>query len=382
MAGICALGNACERERRIVSSRTDRVQRISCVIGSLGPGGAERVLTTMANWWAMDGRDVTIHTLQSTPAFFRLDDRVAVVPMRIPGRGTVRRTIAAVRRVLHLRRELRIRRPDVVLSFIDVANIHTLLATIGMGVPVVVSERTDPSRHRIGVILTLLRRLTYPMAARLVVQSSDVESALPYMSNRATVIANPVLPAPAGGSASVRDVDVIAMGRFTPEKGFDLLLRAVAVACSKRGPTTLRVWGDGPERVPLMRLAEQLDIVSQVEFPGNTTSPSIALRRGRVFVLPSRYEGFPNVLGEAMAVGLASIAFDSSSGPRQLIRHGIDGLLIAGEDVNAMAAAIVELLDCPVVRRHMEAAAPNAVERFSLESVMARWDNVLASAVR
>jgi len=345
----------------------------------LGPGGAERVLTTMANWWVRDGRDVTIHTLQSKPAYFCLDDRVAVAPLGISGVGMLRRVVAAIARVRRLRRALRDRRPDVVVSFIDIANIHTLIATIGIDVPVVVSERTDPKLHRIGPFWTLLRRITYPMARHLVVQSKEVEAALSYMSGDTTVIGNPVLPIAASGEVMVRDVDVVAMGRFTHEKGFDLLLRAVAVASQKRGPTTLRVWGDGPERASLMNLARQLDIASQVDFPGNTSRPGAVLQQGDVFVLPSRYEGFPNVLGEAMAAGRACIAFDSSSGPRQLIRHGVDGLLIPGGDVDAMALAIVELLDTPSTRRRLEEAAPSVVDRFNLESVMARWDDVLAS---
>ncbi|MEO7101910.1 MAG: glycosyltransferase family 4 protein [Gemmatimonadaceae bacterium] len=361
---------------------TPRVERISCVIGSLGPGGAERVLTTMANWWVNHGRGVTIYTLQASAPFFWLDERVTVVALGLCGGGVVRRTIGAARRVVRLRRALLDGKPDVVVSFIDVANVHALLAAIDGVVPVVISERTDPRHHQIGTVWRMLRRMTYPTAAQLVLQSAEVAATFSYMSASTRIIPNPVLPAPIPASRPAPDVDVVAMGRFTREKGFDLLLKALQAVSLARGATTLRVWGDGPEKSALMLLAHELGIANQVEFPGNTTTPTTALQSGKVFVLPSRYEGFPNVLGEAMAVGLPSIAFDTSSGPRQLIRHGIDGILVHGQDVNALAAGIVQLLDDPDLRDRMEIEAPRVTARFGLASIMARWDDVLDDAVQ
>ncbi|MEO7041263.1 MAG: glycosyltransferase family 4 protein, partial [Gemmatimonadaceae bacterium] len=364
--------------RGSVSDRTSAAWRITCVIGSLGAGGAERVLTGMANWWVAEGHDVTILTLQPPDPFFPLDPRVRVASLSAasPQAGVV----AGIRRVFRLRRAVQECRSDIVLSFIDVANVHALVATIGCGIPVIVSERTDPNHHRIGTVWSLLRRVTYPIATRLIVQSEEVRRAFGYMAERVTVIPNPITAVPSReANTSCYDVDVVAIGRLSREKGFDLLLHAIATASRPGFPVTATIWGDGPERESLQEQARSLGVASQVTFPGRTRVPIAALRRGRIVVLPSRYEGFPNVLGEAMAAGCACIAFDSSSGPRLLIDHGVDGVLVPPEDSDALAAAISKAIADPERCERMGAKAAGIVNRYTMDSVMAQWNAVVMS---
>src|SRR5690606_3578792 len=115
------------------------------------------------------------------------------------------------------------------------------------------------------------------------------------------------------------DVRLIAMGRLSPEKGFDLLIRAVALLRRQHPGCSLTILGDGPEREPLEGLAEELGVAEAVSFGGQVRDPAAHLVRGDIFVLPSRFEGFPNALLEAMACGLAVVAADCPSGPRQLV---------------------------------------------------------------
>ena len=336
------------------------------------------MLSIMANWWVAEGHSVTILTLQASEPFFALDARVSVLSLAAPRARSNRGILAGVRRVLRLRRAVRECGSDVVLSFIDVANVHALVATRGLGIPVIVSERTDPNHHRLGRLWSLLRHTTYQMATQVVVQSEEVKRAFSYVSDRVTVIPNPVAAVPpCDGAATSCDVDVVAIGRFSREKGFDLLLDAIAKASRMGVPVTARIWGEGPERESLQRQAQSLGIASQVAFPGLTTTPIAALRRGRIVVLPSRYEGFPNVLGEAMAAGCACVAFDSSSGPRLLIDHGADGLLVPPEDSDALAMAISKAIADPEARLRMGAKAVDIAQRYSVGSVMAKWDAVL-----
>ncbi|MEO7217058.1 MAG: glycosyltransferase family 4 protein [Gemmatimonadaceae bacterium] len=355
-------------------------RRITCVIGSLGAGGAERVLTVMANWWVAEGHHVTILTLQETTSFFPLDSRVHVTSVATVPAHSRSGFVAAVRRVFRLRSTVLECRSDVVLSFIDIANVHAILATVGCGIPVIVSERTDPNHHRLGLVWSVLRRMTYPMATRVVVQSEEVSRAFAYIANRVTVIPNPIaaVSPPEDGAPSV-DVDVVAIGRLSREKGFDLLLEAIAKASRSTVLVTARIWGDGPEIQSLQQQARRLGIASQVSFPGRTTAPIAELRRGRVVVLPSRYEGFPNVLGEAMAAGCPCIAFDSSSGPRLLIDHRVDGVLVPPEDPDALATAISDAIADPEGCARMAGNAVNVARRYSVRSVMAQWDAVLRS---
>ena len=173
------------------------------------------------------------------------------------------------RRLVQLRRAVRASRPDVVLSFLSATNVLTILATRGLGVPVLVSERSDPQRQSLPPAWRLLRRLTYPFARNVVVQSDEVIARLPWPSRRRAVVApNPIL-LPAG--LQVRDQPVIVgVGRLVPLKRFDLLIRAFAANASACPGWRLVVRGDGPERPRLEALAIESGVGDRVQLPGQT----------------------------------------------------------------------------------------------------------------
>jgi glycosyltransferase involved in cell wall biosynthesis len=168
------------------------------------------------------------------------------------------------------------------------------------------------------------------------------------------------------------------MGRLTPQKGFDVLLQAFALCQPETLHWSLIILGEGEERGRLEALAARLGITSAVRLPGYVRDASRVLREGDLFVLPSRYEGFPNALLEAMACGLPVISTDCPSGPAEIVRHGVDGLLIPPEDVDALSIAMRQLIATPDDRRRLGSRAVEVVERFSLTNVRRSWDELLA----
>src|SRR5262249_55832426 len=187
-----------------------------------------------------------------------------------------------------------------------------------------------------------LRRRVYPRAKYVVALTNDCSSFFAGMDGiRCKVIPSPVLPA-------VRDAEetpdpgkigflLMAMGRLSHQKGFDLLLRAFGLLAEKHPQWSLEIWGQGPVLPYLQELAESLGISKRVRFAGFTRKPSVAMRRADIFVLSSLCEGFPNVLGEAMAAGLPVVSFDCPTGPRDIIRDGIDGGLVPPRKYPALA---------------------------------------------
>lgn len=361
------------------------------IISSLGAGGAERVISTLANAWSSRGRRVTLLTFDdgSEPPFYPLGQAIERRALGLA--GSLGQGIAAVRtlcwRTRRLRSEIESRRPDVVLSFIDRTNVQTILATRGLGCPVLVSERVNPAHYRVGRSWSLLRRWLYPHASLVVVQTAAAREFFPAaVRKRTRVIANPVaLPGDAPGAADdAEDASrhrVVAMGRLVDQKGFDLLLAAFAKLDAGFPDWELVIWGEGPRRVDLERQRDELGLTGRVRFPGRTNEAFGALRTGDLFVLSSRFEGFPNALCEAMAVGVPVVATDCPSGPAEIVRHGVDGLLVPVGNTDKLAAAMQRLMADAGERARLGRRGPDVLDRFGPEKILEAWDRCISELV-
>jgi GalNAc-alpha-(1->4)-GalNAc-alpha-(1->3)-diNAcBac-PP-undecaprenol alpha-1,4-N-acetyl-D-galactosaminyltransferase len=356
--------------------------QLTLVISSLQGGGAERVMTNMANYWAAKQLKVTLLTFDdgAIPPFYTLDSRVRHIPLAVARQSETKATALRniVNRVWSLRRAIRDSQPDAVISFMDKTNVTTLLATRGSNVPVIVSERIDPRMQPLDKSWERLRRLMYAWANLIVVQS---EPALKYFPDslqaRAQVIPNPVLPAPAYRDSKGVNKSLISVGRLDHQKGFDLLLRAFASVRDRHGEWSLTILGEGPKRRELESLKNELGLNECVFLPGRVEDVYQRLAQADLFVMSSRYEGFPNALCEALSCGLPSISTDCPSGPREIINDGINGLLVANEDVAALAEAMDRLMESEVERNLLAKRAPEVTIRFGIEKVMEVWTDAL-----
>lgn len=364
--------------------------RIAFLIHELGPGGAERVLVHLANGLTGRGHEVTIHTLNAKPdsPFYPLDTRVRHIPLGLHGlprrTGLIWTLRHVVRLVLNLRQHLRNEAPEILVPFIDTTNIFALLAAMGLPLPVVVSERSDPRQAPLRWIWRALRQLTYPRATALVVQSAEVRAFFPFWVRRKTVvIPNPVPPPPSQATCPTTERSrrrMIAVGRLGPEKGFDLLLEAFAQVAAKIPAWELEIWGEGPERNSLEAIRNRLGLTGRVRFPGTTTDIHARYAQADLFVLSSRFEGFPNALCEAMSHAMPVVATSCSGGVRDIIRPNLDGFLVPPEDVPALARALGQLMDDPKQRAALGQEAKRVIQRFGPEQVLDAWEECLKAA--
>jgi GalNAc-alpha-(1->4)-GalNAc-alpha-(1->3)-diNAcBac-PP-undecaprenol alpha-1,4-N-acetyl-D-galactosaminyltransferase len=139
--------------------------------------------------------------------------------------------------------------------------------------------------------------------------------------------------------------------------------------------------GEGSMRAELEALRAQLGLVECVHLPGSVKNVDAHLRQAELFVMPSRFEGFPMALCEAMACGLPVLAADCLSGPREIVRDGVDGILIPVKDVDALAAGLDRLMGDPAQRQQLAQAAPQVLDRFGLERVMDMWIDTIKQVV-
>jgi glycosyltransferase involved in cell wall biosynthesis len=359
--------------------------RLTLVISSLAGGGAERTATILANAWANRGDRVTLVTLDGEAAFFSLDERVAHRPLAVAGPSSnLLATVAnSVRRIRAIRAAVRASEPAALISFIETTNVLTLLATRGLGIPVIVSERSDPAHFATARTVAALRRVLYPFADAVVVQTEGAGRFFsPRARRRLRVIPNMVVPAPQGVvHPSAGANRIVGLGRLSREKGFDLLIDAFARVAAEWPDWSLEIWGEGAERPALESLVKAKGLRDRVRLPGRTASPHDALEGAGLFVLPSRVEGFPNALCEAMAAGLPVLAVDCPSGPREIVRDGVDGVLVRAGDSSALAEGISRLLADETLRANLARRAPEIVARFSRERIMGLWDGVFREAL-
>jgi len=370
----------------IVLKGGGRIVQCALVISSLKRGGAERVLVDLANGWAERGWPVTVVTVaaRGIPPAYPVADAVQVVDVDVPLRPSslVTTALGTWRRSLRLRRLVADLRPDVVVSFLVKVNVLTVLACRGLPPPVVVAEHNDPASQPIGPLWRRLRRLAYGRAARVVALTDRAFAALPPEARcRGVVIPNPLSPefsAAADEPAVGPDEPVVvAMGRLTRQKGFDLLLRAFGRVRLDRPAWRLVVFGEGPERPALEGLRDELGLHDAVSLPGTTDDVLGAFRRAALLALPSRWEGLPRVVAEAMAAGLPVVAFDCRTGPAEMVDDGVTGRLVPSGDVEAFAGALAGLMDDGTERRRMGRAAQVACRRWSLPAVLDQWDELV-----
>jgi glycosyltransferase involved in cell wall biosynthesis len=353
-------------------------RHLAVVTAGLGAGGAERVIADISARWISCGVKVTIISFDSPGdrIYHALPEGVVVLQLGIPAH---RRTAGVISRIRRLRASLHTLKPDVVISFLTKINVLTLVATIGMTVPVVVAERNNPERQDAHLFWRLTSYIAHLRANMIICQTSDSKRCVPYHArNRVRVIPNPISAARFRPRKTPRLV-LVAVGRLTPQKGFDLLVDAFAQISNHHCAWELHIWGEGPERKALQARIDHVGLKSRILLRGLSEQPGGWLVEANAFVLSSRYEGFPNVLGEALAAGLPSIGTDCDFGPADLIVHGENGLLVAPNSVPALAAGLNLLLGDPRLRSQFHARGPEVIDRYAPERIFEAWNDVLAS---
>lgn len=331
---------------------------VALFVPSLRGGGAERVMMDLARAFADGGHAIDVVVLNRDGAV--VDDLGPGV--RLVDLDRSRAALALPALLRYLRRY----RPRALLSTLEHANVVAVAAArLAGGVRVVVREANTPTRDLAamglkGHVLRAAMRWAYRRADAVVAVSHGVAdglvTALGLRQEHLHVIYNPVLtPRVLEGASAAPDHPwykdggppvVLGVGRLSEQKGFDVLLRAFAMARTSE-PCRLIVLGEGPLRTDLLDLAVELDVSGEVDLPGYATNPFAHMARCGVFVLSSRWEGLPNVLIQALACGAQVVATDCPSGPAEVLEGGRYGRLVPVDDVAALAAGILGALRAP-----------------------------------
>jgi glycosyltransferase involved in cell wall biosynthesis len=364
-------------------------------IYSMHSGGAERVTANLANHWTGKGWNVTIVTLASQALdYYELNPAVKRIAMNLEGESA--NPFAAIannlRRVLALRRVLSQVKPDVALAMMSSANILLALASVGLKyVATVGSERTHPPQLPSGAVWKALRAYLYGglSAVTALTQETSVWLRINTMARKIFVIPNaaiwplpqqrPLLELP----SMLRERQMLlAVGRLSEEKQFDLLIAVFQRLVIAFPNWVLVILGEGPDRKLLEDQVRLAGLTDRILLLGRAGNLGQWYEAADLYVMTSRFEGFPNALVEAMAFGAPVVSFDCDTGPRDIIRHEVDGQLVPDGDTVALERALRIMMGNEPLRRRFAERAIDVRVRFSMDKVACMWEELFERVIR
>jgi len=338
----------------------------------MGRGGAERVISILANSYADKGWDVHILMLLNNRCGYELNQNIKLKLLCNEYESRIRQS---PKWIYGVRRYVIENKPDIIVSFVARINIITIFACIGLNQPIVVSERNDPSADGRSLFVRLATRLLYPHADCVVFQTKWARSCFSRnIQKKSVIIPNPVHVNVQASKVKLKRI--VAVGRLLEQKNHQMLICAFKKVHDDYPEYKLYIYGDGKLRGFLMSQIRDMSLSEAVFLPGNVINIHEEIADAEMFVLSSNYEGLSNALLEAMMMGLPCISTDYA-GSHEVIHNGKNGLLVPVGSVDKLTAAMKRIiLDSELAHKlgynaRLFAAALNSM------SVLKQWDSLL-----
>tara|TARA_B110000444_G_C18776142_1_gene565023 strand:+ start:205 stop:1332 length:1128 start_codon:yes stop_codon:yes gene_type:complete len=366
-------------------------KKITIIVSAMNMGGAQRVVSILCNHWSQNGCDVTLIYTYTTKKihhyYLNKDVRIKYLS-NIPYFSKVY-FCNALWKLINLRILIKRSNPDVAISFLTTINIATTLASIGTKFPLFICERTSTPFATLSKNYFWVYKILFKRVKKIIVQTEKNKSYLSqfFPNSFVEVIPNMIIyPIPITGlSIDPNSVilqnrkTILAAGRMHKFKQFNLLIKAFVKIADKYPDWDLVILGDGEERNFLEQLLVDLEISDRVFFPGSVGNVSEWYEKVDLFVLSSLVEGYPNVLLEAMAYGVPCISFDCETGPSELIKDRINGILVNPNTKEiGLSKAISEVIANEKFRKSLSTKASKMRELNSVNKIIDKWNQCLS----
>lgn len=349
---------------------------IVIVTRSMFAGGAERVIAQLANYFVEQHIQCTLITIDNEKILYDLHPEIKIIPI---GNKANKKVIDKFKRYKLVRKIVRKLNPSVVLSMPEDIGIYVIFALLGLHIPVYVSERNNPWVMPDVKVTRILRKVMYPFAKGIIFQTEMAKSYFPgSIQKKGIVLGNPVdasrIPVPYDGE---RERIIVGAGRLDAQKNFQLLISAFADFVKEQPNYKLYIYGEGRQRAELENLIKNFGISEKVQLPGRKSNLLELMNSAAMFVLSSDFEGLPNVLIEAMCMGMPVISTDCpSGGPKELIHDNVNGLLIPVGDREGLVASMRKLSN-PMIANAMGAEALKIRSVLMSSQIFSNWENYL-----
>ena len=354
---------------------------ITFLTASLGSGGAERVVSLLANRMAAMGHQVEIICLLYDDIYYKTvsEVKLTVVPRECPGN--------LAKRLWWLRGYVMRSETDVCIAFTEGVYCATICSLLGTKIPVIASERLDPSAMTWK--RNLLKRLLLPYADWLVVQTKTIKDYFPKnIQKKTSIIFNPVKDEALASSIENGKLKmgnserprIISVARLYPQKNQEMMIRVFAKIAEKYPDWKLVIYGEGPLRDSLQLTIDSLQLSERVLLPGRTEKVIDELRKSKIFCLSSDYEGMSNSMIEAICVGLPVVS-TKVSGTDELIQDGVNGLLVDIGDEQGMTDALEKLIQDEELMKQMGEANREKASLFQIDTIVNEWMKLINQVI-
>lgn len=343
----------------------DKKLFVSCA--TLGSGGAERVLSILSTPFADEYERVIYLLWLHHPQFYKIDERVEIVDITQKAQSN-----NILKKMVWFRRFVKAEKPDLILSFLYPWSMKVVLSLLFTPFKIVVAERQDPKLVKGGRLIMWLRELLYRRASEIVVQTQENRGR--YNGDVSTIYNPTSVAGEWVGKALKTEKEniIVSVGRLITQKNQAMLLNAFALFHKQHPEVALIIYGEGELRNSLLEQSKELGILEYVQLPGNTPDVLGHIVKAKAFVLPSKFEGMPNALLEAMCVGLPCVS-TKVSGATEMIHDGENGLLVDLDDVEQMSAALCWLFDNPENARKMGERASSIFDLTKPDVIFGQW---------
>lgn len=316
--------------------------KILLVISAWGVGGEQRAVSILVNEFIKKGYSVEILTFKILKKEIKLNRNVK---LQMISENKTSPLLKNIERIKEIRRRIKKNHYDVVVGFAIIPSILVSLASIGLESITVISERSDPKIYNF--VYKFFRRISYRFADGLVLQTDEAKKYFNWLKNvEKTVIKNPldlsIIPLKSSKNSRKR---IVTVGRLVEVKNHKLLIDAFKLIINDFPEYTLAIYGDGPLKNSTQNYIDELGLTENVKLYGATPSILEEIKEDEIFALTSNYEGFPNALAEAMAIGIPVVSTDCRiGGPKDLIREN-RGILVEVNDTIGLSRALKKYLE-------------------------------------
>jgi GalNAc-alpha-(1->4)-GalNAc-alpha-(1->3)-diNAcBac-PP-undecaprenol alpha-1,4-N-acetyl-D-galactosaminyltransferase len=345
--------------------------KILLVIHSLNHvGGAETILVHYANYFASKEDAVSICILDNEKIYFNLESTISLYRKKSDNRSL----LSQIKFIKNTTKQCN---PDVIMSSVSAVNIISTVAAKIAKKPIVMSEHSSYENGLKNNIWKLLRRMVYPFANKLIILTEEDKKKYHYVKD-VQVLRNPLI-LHQNHLDLERENIILAVGRLEYIKGFDMLIEAFSKL--NHPNWKLMIAGEGSERKALESLIESLNLKGKVILLGFVEDMEYVYRNASIFVLSSRTEGFPGALCEAMGYGCASIAFDCETGPKEIICHGENGILVPANNVKKLSEEMNQLMADEKLRAYLGENSQSIKNELNIEKLGREWRGILEDTI-